>query len=235
MNKCKLEEIFEHINKLVEEIPSTINEHSEILGTDPQTLQISLPLSSKEKVYLKPETDSVYFQKRSKGRFPGKEVRVHTQYYAEEYGMEIEEVERTEEVEEWDIKIEGKGRFDQNGNYVMDDSAMEQIENTEKDQEPAQEKSKEEPSSTEEDWIMVQDGKSKKKPVHKGKPHIHKPDVQKTGKVSRDRELAGASTSQHPHYSSKKDVSEEHTDNDGFTVVKDRKSKQSSSSKPGNK
>lgn len=215
MPEYKLEELFEKISKLAEEIPASINEQSEVLGTDPQVLQLSLPLDKKEKSYLFSEKEEApAFQRKPKGPFTKKEPKIHAQHYVEEHAVCTEGSERVEEVEEWDIKVEGSGYFDAKGNYIM-----EHDQEPEPEQEPKQ---AEELSSNEEDWITVQDAKGRKKNPNKGKS-------QSASETSAERPVKtklavhAPSTASSSRRSTAHDESE--TDSEGFTVVKERKPK----------
>jgi len=221
-----IEETFEKMNQMEEEIPSSINEESEIIGEDLQVLQMTILLLPKEKGCLFDPFHHGNKTKRQGKPYAPKEPRNRTEYatqrprapgatneenrffskhredaYEEEMTMEM-----LEEAAEWDREVEGAGRFDEKGNFVLD------------------EPEKEESSSTSEDWITVKSSKEKKK--RQGKEDVTEEytaiPVPVQAQAPVETKAAHEAQSQ-----KKKEETEEDTDSEGFTVVKEKKNKAS--------
>ncbi|EIJ87385.1 hypothetical protein NEQG_02508 [Nematocida parisii ERTm3] len=126
-------EAYRAISKLEETIPAYLNDASDVIGSDPQELNILYPPSSKERGCI------------SSGS-PKKKAK----------DSKLEKArEEIEEPEEWDTKEEVVGRFDEHGNFVVDDAAPTADE-----------------SSNGEDWITVEQ-KTKKEDRKKKKSSSH--------------------------------------------------------------
>ncbi|KAI5186619.1 hypothetical protein NEHOM01_1587 [Nematocida homosporus] len=217
-----LKDVLAEISQLEEHIPVFINEESDILGPDPKILQMSLPLNPKERNCL--SYPILTPPKRSKIQ-----VTTQTTTYTSVHrhslrsspflsdGEEMEEIGEEEAV--WDTKAECMGHFDDEGNFLLRQEQQETSEplgrfddsgNFVMDQSQSE-------SSTSEDWIVVEKSKTKKK------RQSHPPaEAQSYTAVQNMPKPAPRSTSQRsiPVSDSLSD-----TDSEGFTVVKDKKSK----------
>ncbi|OAG29085.1 hypothetical protein NEDG_01224 [Nematocida displodere] len=135
-----LDELFGKIDSLEEHIPAFLNEDSEILGSDPQKLQLTRKLSQKEKTLLATPP-----AKRSYTVTYAVEEEVRVTTTPDGLRVDYEETEElgADEPIDWDIKVDGTGYFDAKGNYVKQEE-----EDSESDQD---------------DWITVKGSKTKKK------------------------------------------------------------------------
>lgn len=174
-----IEDAYNRISKLQEEIPAYLNEESDVIGADPQELNISLPPLAKER-------GCMYFP------FSKKKSR----------DQRIEDPEEPEVPEEWDTREEAVGRFDEHGNFVLEEAT------------PAEE------SSTGEDWIVVEQKTKKKKQKEREEPMTYtatqliepkKMQVPAKKPVVKTRETEAKGESD--------------TDSDGFKLVLDKRSK----------
>lgn len=174
-----IEEAYNKLRKLEEQIPAYLNEESDIIGTDPQELNISFPPSVKERGCINTQA-------------PKKKAKEHK---PEEVKEEVKE-----EVEEWDMRVEAAGRFDEKGNFILEEP-------------PVQDE-----SSNGEDWVTVEI-KTKKKKQKEKEDQVTYTAVQVTEKKPAAR--GQKKTSPKP----KETKEESDTDSEGFKVVHDRKSK----------
>ncbi|KAI5190810.1 hypothetical protein NEMIN01_1212 [Nematocida minor] len=169
-----IEEAYSRISKLQEQLPLYLNEESEIIGADPQELHISLPPSTKERGCIN-------------SPFPKKKTK------------DPKYEEAKEEPEEWDTKQECAGRFDEQGNFILEEA------------------NPQEEFSTGEDWVTV-DLKTKKKKQKEKDEQLTYTAVQT---------LEQKKTAKLPKKNAPKSKEESDTDSDGFKVVHDKKSKKS--------
>lgn len=173
----KIEEAYNQLRKLQEQLPSYLNDESEIIGTDPQELNISFPPSSKEKGCI----NFLLSKKKAKE-------------------IKVEEIK--EEVEEWDMRAEAAGRFDEKGNFILEEL-------------PPQDE-----SSNGEDWVTV-DQKAKKKKQKEKEEQVTYTAVQTIEK----KPAPAVKHPKKPVVKPKESKEESETDSDGFKIVHDRKSK----------
>ncbi|KAI5166478.1 hypothetical protein NEIG_01720 [Nematocida sp. ERTm5] len=167
-------EAYRAISKLEETIPAYLNDASDIIGSDPQELNILYPPSSKERGCISSGSP----KKKAKDSKPEKAR------------------EEIEEPEEWDTKEEVVGRFDEHGNFVVDEAAPTADE-----------------SSNGEDWITVEQKTKKRRQKEKEEQltytAVHHPEQKKES----------APIKKHVP------VEESDVDSDGFKIVHDKKGK----------
>ncbi|KAI5133665.1 hypothetical protein NEAUS04_0512 [Nematocida ausubeli] len=168
-----IEDAYLQISKLQEAIPAYLNEESDVIVPDPQELNISHPPSAKERGCM----HSLFAKKKVK------DAKVEKPR------------EEPEEPEDWDTKEEVAGRFDEQGNFIVEEA-------------PAAD----EPAAADE-WITVEQ-KTKKKKQKEKEEQVTYTAVHQQEQFKEQKPIKKTVCKE-----------EVDSDSDGFTVVHDKKGK----------
>ncbi|KAI5171213.1 hypothetical protein NEFER03_0615 [Nematocida sp. LUAm3] len=201
--ESKIQEALLELNKMEEHIPCFFNEQSEIMTLDPHHLLHAYPVSSKEKIYILSGEDR-FFSPRPASQ----NKRTSIGMGSSSDNSFQEEKEEAPMEEPWDVNIEDKqGYFDEHGNFTV-------------------EQEKEESSSTGEDWITVKNPKKTKKKTQKPKkaPQSYTA-VQEIPKEEEQKRKTYPLKEKEKEKSQNQLKEESSSDSEGFTVVKEKKSK----------